>query len=152
MPEELDLPEADPGNRIAGGTSGQSPAPAAKDDAGSLSIEPEPIPVDDEEPISLVEESDAGEAESGISMVRRRGTGLKKQEVTFKRSMNLPGTGATRCRIFHCRIAVEPLENMQARINEWIDNDKIEVKQVCQELAVLEGKDAKPNLIVIVWY
>ena len=163
MPEELDLPEASSDNRIVSRSPQQNGAPAAGSSPDPLSIEPErpPPPAkpesismdDEDEPISLVEESDADGAESGVSMVRQRGTGMRKsQELTFKRPLNLTGSGATRCRLFYSRIAVEALENMQARINEWIDNDEIEVKHVCQELAVMEGKTAKPNLIISVWY
>jgi hypothetical protein len=163
MPEELDLPEADSGNLIVGGRPQQGGAPGAGSGRDPLSIQPErpapaakpePIPMDDaDEPISLVEESDSDGAESGVSMVRQRGTGLRKsQELTFKRPLNVTGAGATRCRLFYSRIAVEALENMQMRINEWIDNDDIEVKHICQELAVMEGKTAKPNLIISVWY
>ena len=159
MPEELDLPEATP-----------PPLPdplsikpeTLSIEPETLSVEPdvvaaEPDPIgraEDDEPISLVEEfSDEGEA-GGVSRVRQRerGSNLLKEEVTLKRPLNLTGTGATRCRLFHCRIAVEAIENMEMRINQWIDNDHIEIKHVCQELAVMEGKNPKPNLVISVWY
>ena len=162
MPEELDLPEATPSRQPA-------PPDPLSIEPEPLSIEPEPLSVepkelpvesepvsliDDDEPISLVEDfSDDGEA-GGASRVRQRerGSSLLKEEVTLKRPLNLTGAGATRCRLFYCRIAVEAIENMETRINQWIDNDHIEIKHVCQELAVMEGKNPKPNLIISVWY
>ena len=142
MPEELDLPEANSAGQVVSSGAAPHPAPASA-----------PIPMDDAEPISLVDESDSDGAPGGASMVHQRGTGLKKsQELTFKRSVNLTGSGATRCRLFYSRIAVESLENMQNRINEWIDDNDIEIKHVGQELAVMEGKNPKPNLMITVWY
>jgi len=169
MPEELDLPEATSGVPTASPSSQQPPLPPAAELPDDLSIEPErpapapapapepepeAIPLDDvDEPISLVEESGSDGESGGVSRVRQRTTGrLKSQELTFTRPMNLNGAGATRCRLFYSRIAVEALDNMQSRINEWIDNDEIEIKHVCQELAVMEGKNPKPNLVISVWY
>ena len=155
MPEELDLPEAEPRRPVVRGTPAPPPAPATAAGSDSLSVVPDPaqVPMDDDEPISLVEESDSDGASDGVSMVRQRGTGLRKsQEVTFKRPLNLTGAGATRCRLFYSRIAIESLENMQMRINEWVDENDIEIKHVGQDLAVMEGKNPKPNLIISVWY
>lgn len=175
MPEELDIPEVNTNHPTAGA------APGRAGGADPLSIEPDPLsikpdppssepetlpavsepapagpaplPMDDDEPISLVDESDSGETGEGPSMVRQRDLGLKQsQEITFKRALNLTGTGATRCRLFHCRVAVEAIENMQERINMWIDDDDIEIKHVSQVLAVMEGKNPKPNIVITVWF
>ena len=154
MPEELNLPEA---------TRGADPLSIEPDplsiEPDPLSIRPEPaagaapMSVDDDEPISLVEGSDASTVEEGLSKVRQLEMERKKShEVTLKRDMNLTGTGATRCRVFYCRFAVEAIENMQARINEWIDSDEIEIKHVSQTTAVMEGKNPKPNMFITVWY
>jgi len=171
MPEELNLPEATPP------TQGGAPDPLSiepdplsiepdppEPEPEALSLEPEPVvlesepepeppaPVDDEEPISLVDDTERDEDSPGISKVHQRSGLRKAQEVTLNRPLNITGQGATRCRIFYCRIAVEALENMQSRINEWIDNDEIEIKHVSQELAIMEGKTPRPNLVVTVWY
>ncbi len=70
----------------------------------------------------------------------------------YKRKLNLTGQGATRCRIFHARIAQEALDNMQTRINEWLDSDEIEVKDIGHVVGTMEGKTPKPNLVITVWY
>ena len=114
---------------------------------------PATLPLEDDEPISLVEGSDSDDAGDGLSKVRQRDLGLKQShEITYKRAMNLTGAGATRCRLFYCRVAVEAIENMQERINKWIDDDDIEIKHVSQALAVMEGKNPKPNIVITVWY
>jgi hypothetical protein len=103
----------------------------------------------DEEPISLVEE--VGTA--GGTAVRALGAAAaagKKAE--FKRPLNVTGQGATRCRIFHSKIAIASLENMEHTINEWLDSGKIEVKQVGHIIGTMEGKRPEPNLVVLVWY
>ena len=41
---------------------------------------------------------------------------------------------------------------MQESINEWIDGDKIEVKEVGHLIGVMEGKTPEPNMIIMVWY
>ena len=113
MPEELNLPEAG---------SDADPLSIKPDplsiEPDPLSIEPEappagpaPVPIDDDEPITLVEESETGSAAEGLSKVRQQEMDRKKShEVTLKRSMNLTGKGATRCRVFYCRFAVEAIE------------------------------------------
>ena len=80
-----------------------------------------------------------------------RGVGVEAKS-EFRRPLNLTGAGATRCRIFHTKIAVGPIEYMQRQINEWIDTDQIEVKHINEVVGVLEGKRAEPAIIVTVWY
>lgn len=156
-PDPLSIEPAPPAAEPPPLAAGPPAPPAAGPEPVALDLGPEPVPpplapVDDEEPISLVDDSERDEDSPGISMVRQRSGLRKAHEVTLNRPLNLTGTGATRCRIFYCRIAVEALENMQSRINEWIDNDEIEVKHVGQELAIMEGKTPRPNLVVTVWY
>jgi len=175
MPEELNLPEATPTplrskpdplsiepdplsiepDKPAVAPPPPPPATPAAPAPEPLVLEPVAEPVamlDEAEPISLVDDAEHDEAASGISMVHQRSGLRKAQEVVLNRPLNLTNKGATRCRIFYCRIAVEAIENMQSRINEWIDNEELDVKHVGQELAVMEGKTPRPNLIVTVWY
>jgi hypothetical protein len=113
-------------------------------------VELEEITIDDDEPISLVE---PGETSSGQVRAISGAMGKASDKKTdFKRAINSNGTGATRCRMFHCRIAATPLAYMEEQINDWLDNSKAEVKQVTQTIGVMEGKSAEPNLIVVVWY
>lgn len=71
---------------------------------------------------------------------------------TFKRALNTNGQGATRCRVFHSRIAAAPLEYMENQINQWLDGDQIEIKHVGHVIGTMEGKTPEPNVIVMVWF
>ncbi len=114
---------------------------------------PEPISPenDDEEPISL---EGTSQESGGTASVRAFGAAAQKTvgEKQFNRELNVTGQGATRCRVFHSKISVSALEMLQKQINEWLDDDEIEVKQVCQTVGTLQGKTAETNLIVTVWY
>jgi hypothetical protein len=75
-----------------------------------------------------------------------------ERKTDFKREMNITGQGATRLRIYFTRIAVAPLQIMENHINDWIDEEGIDVKHVNQTVAMLEGKRAEQNLFIMVWY
>jgi len=127
------------------------PAPASED-----APEPVPVPVhpkkneDVEEPIALVDDFD----EDSPSQRRAFGSTstVLQNEFTFKRPLNIDGSGATRCKLFHSKISDGPLSHMQQMINEWLDSEKVEVKFVTQSIGVMEGKHAEPNVIVLMWY
>lgn len=110
-------------------------------------IEPEP---EQDEPISLVDEDDETVHGQKIQAFGKVDIGPERTE--YKRPLNVTGIGATRCKIFHSKIGVGPMEFMENTINEWLDDNHIEVKSVTQVVGVLEGKRAEPNLIVMVWY
>ncbi len=115
-------------------------------------IKPEEAPAPAGEPaVSLVDNPPA--AEETKSKIRLDVGGLGVQgKASFRRAMNLTGTGATRCRIFYAKIGPAPMEYMQKSINDWLDQEELEVKFVSQVVGVLEGKRAEPNLIVTIWY
>jgi hypothetical protein len=125
-----------------------------------ISLDDGPITLDDgkgkplsgeDEPISLV---DAEETTSFAGpAVKTFGVDIGPgAQVQFKRPLNADGSGATRCRLFHSKIAVASLEFMEHQINEWLDAEKIEVKHVVQTIGTMEGKRPEPNLLVMVWY
>jgi len=131
--------------------SEQEPIPMeAEDSSGAGPDRPtDQRPGSDDEPISLVE----AEEVSGSRAVRAFGAGTAGgREAKYKRPLNVTGQGATRCRLFHSKIAVVPLENMERSINDWLDSEKVEVKQVGHIIGTMEGKRPEPNLIVMVWY
>jgi hypothetical protein len=70
----------------------------------------------------------------------------------LKRPLNLNGQGATRCKIYHSKIAAPSLEFLEQQINQWVDGEKVEIKHVSQVIGVMEGKALVPNLIVTIWY
>ena len=113
---------------------------------------------EEEEPISLELEAEAPAAADGTKIkpaaLRTFGGGKDRVErkTEFKRPLNVTGQGATRCRMFHSKIAVASLDFMSNQINEWIDRDNIEIKQVGHVIGIMEGKTPEPNMLVMVWY
>ena len=103
-----------------------------------------------EEPISLVE----GEGEGRSTSVRAFGAAAARvaKASVYKRAMNLTGQGATRCRLFHSKIAVAALEGMEHQINQWLDNEEIEIKHVGHLVGTMQGKTPELNVIVLAWY
>jgi len=60
---------------------------------------------------------------------------------------------ATRCRVFHCKLADGAFGHMTEQINEWADSDDaIEIKFASSCIGVVEGKHSDPHLIVTVFY
>lgn len=105
-------------------------------------------------PISLVEDEEVG---AGQQQVRAFGGAASKMGAThkddFQRDLNNTGTGATRCRIFHAKLAPTSLEFMEKQINDWVDADAtIDIKQVGHSIGVMTGKTSEPTLIVTIWY
>jgi hypothetical protein len=126
--------------------------PISLDDA-PISLDdgrPKPLPSEDE-PISLVDSEETASF-SGPAVKTFGLDAAPGAQVQFKRPLNADGSGATRCRLFHSKIAVASLEFMEHQINEWLDGDKIEIKHVGQIIGTMEGKRPEPNLMVIVWY
>jgi hypothetical protein len=157
--EESDMSRTNHGTP-AGGPVPVDPEPIPVD-LEPVPVDPEPIgpvPVqsdrvaparsDLEEPISLVDVGDPTESKVKTS---RQGA-LDEDAYRFARPMNKTGTGATRCKLFHCRIALAPLDHLEHSINEWLDTDDIEIKQVGHLVGTLEGKSPEPNIFVMVWY
>lgn len=136
--------------------SQENPTPA-DDEPISLESEDEPLvvetaPTEEDEPLGLIEE---GEMSIKPQRMRAFGSGispLDENKIEFKRPVNMDGTGATRCRIFHAKITDSSLEHMESQINSWLDSNEIEVKHVGHTIGVMEGKRSEPNMLVMVWY
>ncbi len=107
---------------------------------------------EDEEPISLEDTSQQGGQSANVRTFGAAAANQAIGEKQFNRELNITGQGATRCRVFHSKISTAALEMMQRQINEWLDGDEIEVKQVCQTVGAMQGKTSENNLIVTVWY
>jgi len=126
--------------------------------------------VADDEPIALVEEphiigggsgdSTASGSGAGMPAIRPGGSAVRAIKSTleidkrkqFKRTPVNTGSGAVRCRIFHCKVAESSMENMENQINAWLDDADIDIKHVGHIVGALEGKHTEPNIIVMVWY
>jgi hypothetical protein len=118
-----------------------------------IAPDPQPVEDDEQETIELVDEEvvASNDGKPAISAFGSKSSLSKKKE-EFNRPLNVTGAGATRCRLFHSRIAAAPLEYMENQINTWIDSDEIEIKHVGHVVGVMEGKTPEPNVIVMVWY
>ena len=122
-----------------------------------MAKEEDPIPIEpDEEPLSLeVDDKPGSAAPAGASRIQTFGAAAaagKRGAKQFKRPLNLSGFGATRCRVFNSKVTVAAIDHMVNSINEWLDNDQIEIKQVNQVIGIMEGKVPEPNVIITVWY
>jgi hypothetical protein len=144
MAQENEATEADLAARIR---------PATDEELEELPIEipRTPLRMQDEEPISLVAEDEITPEER--PQVRTIGRAVTSQSHEYHREVNTAGAGATRCRMFHARIAAEAMEHLQERINEWLDeHEEVVVKHVETVVGTMEGKTPRPNLIVVIWY
>jgi hypothetical protein len=111
--------------------------------------DPKPKPVDTT-PIQLVEaDTQKTSKRKAFGSAARAGF---EHKTDFQRDLNLTGQGATRCRVFHSRLSDAPLAHMESVINEWLDENEIEVKFVTQTIGTMEGKRTEENLLVVVWY
>jgi hypothetical protein len=111
--------------------------------------EDDPISLEPDEPISI----GTGNEKSAVSHRSFGAAGAHPTHAAqYKRPLNATGAGATRCRIFNSKVAMPSIEAMQAKINEWLDSEPIEVKHVGQLIGTVEGKIAEPNVLVFVWY
>lgn len=137
---ELELPEIDPTQLDTYvDQPGGAPEPA-----------PGEQPAGEGQSISLVEGQTAAASQSKI---HRSAQGLTVQQKSdFRRALNITGTGATRCKIFYSKIASGPIDYLQKAINDWLDQEDVEVKFVTQVVGVMEGKRAEPNLVITLWY
>ena len=108
----------------------------------------EPLSIEgpDEEPLSISEGS-SGRAISHTAGIRGAAEGF-----SFSRPMQKTGQGATRCRIFRSKISVPAIEALQEHINEWLESDDIDVKEVGHLIGTMHGKIDEDNIIVLAWY
>ncbi len=71
----------------------------------------------------------------------------------FQRPLSPKSAGASRCRVFHCKLSEGALEFMINQINDWLDaNDQIVVKFMNSAIGPFEGKHTEQNLMITVFY
>ena len=108
---------------------------------------PEPIRVEEEEPLTIAEESSGRAISHTAGISRGDGDGY-----SFSRPMQQTGKGATRCRIFRSKISQPAIEGLEEHINDWLDSDDIDVKDIGHLIGTMHGKTDEDNIIVMVWY
>jgi len=114
--------------------------------------------VDDLAPIEI-EDDDEGGPTVDMSSSRihtltdaARGKGVR-DESKFKRAPNPNGVGASRVRMFHCRISQGATDFLMNQMNEWLDeHEDITIKFATTTIGMFEGKHTEPNLIMTVFY
>ena len=88
---------------------------------------------------------------SGAPVGSREGLGLPQHH--YRREPLTNSAAATRCRVFHCKLADGAFGHMMDQINDWADaDDTIEIKFASSCIGVVEGKHNDPHLIVTVFY
>ena len=118
-------------------------------DNDSMPLDDEPIGIvgSDEEPLTISEGS-SGRAISHTAGIR----GGAAEGFAFSRPLQKTGQGATRCRVFRSKISVPAIEGLEEHINEWLDSDEINVKEVGHLIGTMHGKIDEDNMIIMVWY
>ncbi len=116
--------------------------------------------LDDMAPIEFDDSEDDGDLGStDMSSTRiQQATGAEreggaKDDESYSRPLNPNGTGASRCRMFHCRISQGAVDFMMNQVNEWLDeNEDVTIKFATTTIGLFEGKHTEPNLITSVFY
>jgi hypothetical protein len=116
------------------------------------------LEMDDLAPIEFDEDEDDS-ASTDMSSTRihavsgaARGDGLK-DDAEYKRPLDPKGVGASRCRMFHCRISQGAVDFMVNQMNEWLDeHNDVTIKFATTTIGMFEGKHTEPNLITTVFY
>ncbi|MFQ5494869.1 MAG: hypothetical protein ACE5EX_05770 [Phycisphaerae bacterium] len=111
-------------------------------------------------PIVLEGHEDSTDSASEMSSTRIHGmsaatllTSAAWNESRFKRALEPQGTGATRCRLFHCKLSEGAVEYVNNQINDWLDaNEQITIKFATSTIGMFEGKHTEPNLIMTLFY
>jgi hypothetical protein len=71
----------------------------------------------------------------------------------YKRPLLPAGRGATRMRVFHCKLSEGPLMQLNKQINEWADaHPDVEIKFATTTLGTWEGRHAEQHIIMSVYY
>ncbi|MDP6047784.1 MAG: hypothetical protein QGG25_19390 [Phycisphaerae bacterium] len=120
------------------------------DDPSRIESSAQPIsiqPPQEEEPLTISE----GTSTRSISHTGEI-RGKASEGHRFSRPMQQSGKGATRCRIFRSKISVPAVEGLQEHINDWLDSDDIDVKDVGHLIGTMHGKIDEDNIIVMIWY
>lgn len=71
----------------------------------------------------------------------------------YQRPLLPAGHGASRMRIYHCKLSEGPLMQLNRQINEWLDaHPDIEVKFATSTIGTWEGRHAEQHIILTLYY
>lgn len=112
-------------------------------------------PAAEGENIAKADETDAGSGSpAGKSSSYAGFAGLTDLDAFPHQRPILPaGHGATRLRIFHCKLSEGPLVQLNRQVNEWLDmHADIEVKFATTTLGTWEGRHSEQHFILTLYY
>ncbi len=71
----------------------------------------------------------------------------------YRRPLNRLGTGASRIRIWHCKLSDGPLSVLNQQINEWLEvHPDVEVKFATTTIGEWEGRRSEAQFIITLYY
>lgn len=75
------------------------------------------------------------------------------EAVGYRRPLNRLGTGASRIRIWHCKLSDGPLAVLNQQINEWLEaHPDVEVKFATTTIGEWEGRRSEAQFIITLYY
>jgi len=73
--------------------------------------------------------------------------------IPYQRELQPDGRGASRVRIYHCKLSDGPIIQLNRQINEWLDmHPDVQVKFATTNIGTWEGRHAEQHLIVTLYY
>ena len=73
--------------------------------------------------------------------------------IHYKRPLLPAGHGASRVRVFHCKLSEGPLMQLNKQMNEWIDmHPDVEVKIANTTIGTWEGRHSEQHIIMSLYY
>lgn len=79
-------------------------------------------------------------------------SGVRPKHV-FRRPLSPNAAAATRCKTFHCKLAIGALDHLDDQINEWVDsNPEVQIKFATTTVGVVEGKHNDPHYLITLFY
>jgi hypothetical protein len=99
------------------------------------------------------DENDAG-THPGRSSTYAGFAGLTDLDsMPYQRPLQPGPHGASRMRIYHCKLSEGPLMQLNRQVNEWLDaHPDIEVKFATSTIGTWEGRHAEQHIILTLYY
>lgn len=73
--------------------------------------------------------------------------------INYQRPLLPAGHGASRMRVYHCKLSEGPLMQLNRQVNEWLDmHPDIEVKFANTTIGTWEGRHSEQHIILTLYY
>lgn len=71
----------------------------------------------------------------------------------YQRPLLPTGHGATRLRLYHCKLSDGPIAQLNRQVNEWLDmHPDVEVKFATNTIGTWEGRHSEQHFILTLYY